>query len=233
MPTVLFAICLVAVAAPSLAYEEVAIESPGGIQGRVSFNGKRPAPAYLPVLQNADVCGERVLDDSLVVGAEGGLRDVVVELLGVKAGKPPEPAPAILDNQACVFVPRVQALVVGQSVEIRNSDPILHDAHAWLGSKTVFNLGLPEWRRVSHEFTEPGLHAIDCNVLHTWMKAYVFVAEHPYVAVTGDDGRFLLEDVPPGAYELRFWHEKLGATKRRVTVPPGQVVETELRLPTG
>lgn len=222
-------------AAPSLAYEEVEIESPGAIEGRVSFGGERPAPAYLPVLKNVDVCGERVVDDSLVVGPDGGLGGVVVELLGVNAGKPRDTTPAILDNQGCVFVPRVQALVVGQSVELRNSDPLLHDAHAWLGSKTVFNLGLPEWRRVSWEFTEPGLHAIDCNVLHTWMKAYVFVAEHPYVVVTREDGRFALNGVPPGAYDLRFWHEKLGTTTRRVSLGRGQVVDVdvELSLPRG
>lgn len=96
--------------------------------------------------------------------------------------------------------------------------PILHDAHAWLGSRTIFNLGLPEWRLVSYQFDEPGIHAIDCNVLHTWMKAWVFVADHPYVVVTGRDGRFSLEGVPAGRYEVRVWHERLGEKLKSVEV---------------
>ena len=92
-------------------------------------------------------------------------------------------------------------------------------------------MGLPEWRRVSHTFVEPGLHAIDCNVLHTWMKAWIFVADHPYATVTETDGGFVLAEVPPGAYALRIWHERLGERRRAVEIEPGQRLAVELRLP--
>lgn len=213
------------------AYEEIEVLSPGAIEGRVSYRGPRPEAAYLPVLKNADVCGERVPDESLRVSAEGGLAGAVVELVGVSAGKKRGRVAAVLDNRECAFVPRVQVVPVGGSLEIRNSDPILHDAHAWVGPKTIFNLGLPEWRRVSHTFEEPGLHAIDCNVLHTWMKAFVFVPNHPYATVTEDDGTFLLEDVPLGTYELRVWHETLGEKRRSVTVGADQRLGVELSFP--
>lgn len=217
--------------APARAYTEVEVTSPAALEGRVVLRGARPEPSFLPVLKNADVCGDRVPDESLVVGSSGGVAGVVVELVGVTAGKAPLAQPAVLDNRVCAFVPRVQALQVGQSLEIRNGDPILHDAHAWLGSKTVFNLGLPEWRRVSHTFDAPGLHAIDCNVLHTWMKAWVFVADHPYVTVTDEEGRFDLEEIPPGRHDLRIWHEKLGEKRRTVTLGPDQRLDLEIGLP--
>lgn len=201
------------------------------MSGRVRLEGPAPAAGFLPVLKNADVCGERVPDESLVVAADGGVRGVVVELLGVSSGKPLLEATAVLDNQRCAFVPRVQVLAIGQSLEIRNSDPILHDAHAWLGSRTIFNLGLPEWRRVEHVFEVPGMHAVDCNVLHTWMKAWIFVAEHPYVTVTDPGGRFVLDDVPAGTYHLRFWHEELGekTVPVSVTADGEAVVDTAFR----
>ncbi len=216
---------------PALAYRVVEPETPGRVIGRVSLVGEVPPPAFLDVFKNADVCGDRVVDDSLVVSPDRGIGGVVVELLGISSGKALPVVEAVLDNRGCTFVPRVQALVVGQALEIINGDPILHDAHAWLGARTIFNLGLPTWRRARHVFVEPGLHSVDCNVLHTWMKAWVFVAEHPYVAVTGPDGRFLLDDVPPGTYVLRLWHERLGETERSVTVRPLRPTAVEVELP--
>ncbi len=220
-------------AGPGAAYEVVPVEAPGRISGWVRLEGERPARGFLPVLKNADVCGDRVPDDGLVVSADGGVGGAVVELVGVTSGKPLPTGLATLDNRECAFVPRVQALAVGQGLEIVNSDPLLHDAHAWLGSRTIFNLGLPSWRRVTHVFSEPGLHSVDCNVLHTWMKAWVFVAEHPYVVVSGPDGRFVLDDVPAGTYELRLWHERLGEKRVPVTVRPARSVAVEVSMRQG
>ena len=226
-------VCVLLGAGPGAAYDVVSLEDPGRISGRVRLEGERPERGFLPVLKNADVCGDRVPDDGLVVSGEGGVGGVVVELAGVTSGKALPRDRATLDNRNCAFVPRVQALVVGQGLEIFNSDPILHDAHAWLGPRTIFNLGLPPWRRVTHVFSEPGLHSIDCNVLHTWMKAWVFVAEHPYVVVSGPDGGFVLDDVPPGTYDLRLWHERLGEKSVPVTVRPARSVAVDVTMRQG
>jgi len=231
---VAFALALgivLAVGPTASAYEVVDLQGAGSVSGRVRFGGERPAEAFLPVYKNADVCGERVPDGSLRVSEGGGLAGVVVEILGVAGGKPLPTGVAGLDNVRCAFVPRVQALVVGQSLELRNSDPVLHDAHARLGARTIFNLGLPSWRRVTHVLSEPGLYAIDCNVLHTWMRAWVFVSEHPYVAVTDHDGRFSLRDVPAGRYRLRLWHERLGEKRVGVAVEPHR--ESEIAVSFG
>lgn len=213
------------------AYRVIEVEDAGQVEGTIRLAGTPPAAGRLRVLQNADVCGPWVPDESLLVAESGAVAGAVVELEGISAGKSCPATVAVLDNLGCAFVPRVQALVVGQSLEIRNSDPILHDAHAWLGSRTIFNLGLPTWRRVTHVFTEPGLHAIDCNVLHTWMKAWILVRPHPYVAVTGPDGRFTLGEVPPGRYRLRVWHESLGERVREVEVGAGETLVASILYP--
>jgi plastocyanin len=148
---------------------------------------------------------------------------------GIRAGKPAHTQLAVLDNKACAFVPRVQTLTVGQTLELRNSDPILHDAHALLPSfDTLFNLGLPEWRQVRHTMQETGRIVVDCNVLHTWMRAYLIVTEHPYTAVTDAAGRFSLDQVPAGEYTLQLWHERLGEMVQAVSVGENQELSLTL-----
>ena len=210
-------------AASALAYQEVVVEHGGTISGRVVVRGQVPSPGFLPVHKNRGVCGDRVPDESLQVGSDGEVKNVAVVLDGVLAGKPAAPTLAVLDNRNCAFVPRIQTLTVGQTLELRNSDPILHDAHARLNfGETLFNLGLPVWRRVRHELRDPGLLVVDCNVLHTWMRAYIIVTEHPYATVTDAAGRFTLDQVPEGQYTLRLWHERLGKLEAAVSVRAGK-----------
>lgn len=214
------------------AYQEIAVEHGGTISGQVFVQGTVPAPGFLPVHKNRDVCGDRVPDESLQVAANGAVRNVAVILDGVRVGKAAPSPPAVLDNRDCAFVPRVQTVRVGQILELRNSDPILHDAHARLNfTETLFNLGLPVWRRVQRELREPGLIVVDCEVLHTWMRAYLVVTEHPYATVTGADGRFALDLVPPGHYQLRLWHERLGTQEVPVSISPGQQISLLVTYP--
>jgi hypothetical protein len=210
---------------PALGYQEIPVTNGGTIRGQVVLSGPIPAPGVLPVQKNRAVCGEQVPDQSLVVSPNRGVRNVAVVVEGITAGKAIQHRLAVLDNKACAFVPRVQTLVVGQTLELRNSDPILHDAHAHLPSyETLFNLGLPHWRRVRHTLRDTGRIRIDCNVLHTWMRAYLIVTAHPYATISDAEGRFSLDQIPAGAYTLRLWHERLGELSRRVSVGEKQEV---------
>ena len=217
-------------ALPAGAYREIRVENGGSIAGRVIYDGPPHTAARLPVRKNRGFCGESVADERLLVGPNRGLRNVAVWLDGIDAGKPPETAPAVLDNVACAFVPRVQVVTVGQTLRLRNSDAILHNVHARRnGFTTIFNMGLPHWSEKTHRFTQPGRVVVDCDVLHTWMRAYVIVTAHPYAAVTGSDGGFRLTHVPAGAYTIRFWHEHLGERTRPVTVHPDRKTRIRLR----
>ncbi len=213
----------------SYAYQEITVEHGGAIAGRVVFDGEAPQPRFLPVHKNRAVCGARAPDESLLVGPDGGLKNVVVVLDDIFAGKSPAVTPAVLDNKDCAFVPRVLTLTVGQALRLRNSDPILHDAHARIhGYKTLFNLGLPEWSDKTYHFEQPGRVLIDCDVLHTWMRAYVIVTEHPYTAVTDSAGSFSLQEVPPGTYTVRVWHEQLGEQTTQVAVHADRTTTLQL-----
>ena len=217
--------------APSVhAYRGITVEDGGSISGQVVFDGQTPPPVALPVHKNRAVCGESVPDESLLIDAHGGLKNVVVILDGIHTGKSHPALPALLDNKNCAFVPRVQTIAVGQPLALRNSDFILHNVHARRnGYTTIFNLGLPYWSEKTYRFTQPGHVLVDCDVLHTWMRAHIIVTDHPYSAVTDATGRFDISDIPPGEYSLRLWHERLGEQTQPVSVRTAQ--ETRVRIP--
>lgn len=195
-------------------------EPTGQVNGKVRLTGKPPVLPDNPVYKHKGQCGFEIPDERLIVGGDGALANVLVHVADIPSGRPIETGKhVVLDNRRCIFVPHVLSVSRGQTLSIRNSDPFLHDAHAWLGARTLFNVGLPVGKTVNKVLDEPGLIQINCNVRHTWMRAYVFVAENPYHTVTGADGRFVIDGLPPGTYTLRFWHELLGSTDRRVSLP--------------
>ena len=172
-----------------------------------------------------------VPDERLVTGPHGALRYAVVSLTDITAGKAvPRDRPVALDNVKCAFVPHVAAASVGQMLTIHNSDPFLHDAHALLGERTLFNVAVPKGMTVRKPLAYAGLIHLNCNVRHTWMHAYLFVAEHPYDTVTDAAGQFVIDGIPPGTYTLRVWHELLGSTERQVTVEAGKATTVDVDL---
>ena len=203
----------------------------GTLAGILRFGGSPPRPGVLRVYKERAFCGSSVPDQSLVVGPAGGVKNVVVTLSGTGLDGHAQPPGAIqLDNVGCRFAPHVQAAQVGSTLLLLNSDPILHDAHARLGRRTVFNDGLPWWRRVKRTLDRPGLLRIICELHHAWMSAYIVVSPNPFFAVTNSRGRYRIDGIPPGTYEARFWHERLGEASRRVVVEPGVQRQVDVLL---
>lgn len=206
--------------------------SSGSLRGTVKIAGTPPVRPALPVFKHPEVCGEGVPDDRLVVGPGGGIRYAVVSVEGVRGGRKPErDLTLVLDNRGCRFLPHVQVAEVGQWLEIRNSDPVLHNADARLGTDTLFNVALPPDRRVRKPLARPGLVKFTCDVRHTWMSAFVEVADHPYHAVTDAYGAYEIGDLPPGAYTVRVWHEELGTQERQVTIESGKAATADFAFP--
>jgi hypothetical protein len=204
----------------------------GTVTGTVRLAGTPPARPPLTVYKHREVCGDAVPDDRLVVGPGGGLRYAVVTLAGVRGGRKPErDLTIVLDNRACRFEPHVQTAEVGQWLELRNSDAVLHNADARLGTETLFNVALTPGRHVRKPLARAGLVAITCDVRHTWMSAFIDVADHPYHTVTDAYGAYEVRDVPPGTYTLRVWHEELGTREQPVTVEAGAAATADVTYP--
>lgn len=202
----------------------------GEIRGWVRLAGPRPPEEFQPVFKHREFCGERMPSERIRIGPDRGIADVLVTLEDVPLSRrSPAPKTAVLDNRACRFVPRVQVVPPGSRLDVRNSDPILHTVHAYLGTETLFHLALPVFRqRVWAALDRPGLTRVECDVGHTWMRAYILVRDDAFAAVTGPDGAFHLSGVPAGTFRLHAWHETLGTQEVSVTIAAGRPTSTTL-----
>ena len=204
----------------------------GTLAGTVRLSGPPPPHGVLRVHKEQAFCGSLVPDQTLVAASDGALKNVVVTLHGPGLDRRPVRPRAIqLDNIGCRFAPHVQAAPAGSKLLLLNSDVILHDAHARMGPRTLFNDGLPRWRRLTRTLRRPGVIKIICELHHAWMSAYIVVTANGFFAVTDSRGRYAIHGVPPGTYEARFWHERLGRMSRQVTVRPGTARQLDLAMP--
>lgn len=190
------------------------------IEGSVRFAGTVGEPKVVPITSDKYVCGELKDAQDLVVSAAGGIQNAVVSLQtpppGTRQygfGPPPQ-----IDQHECVFIPRIVVVPVGGTVEFLNSDRLLHNIRSKeIKHNRAFNRTQPRGRTIPITFTKAETIRVGCD-LHPWMRSWVVVAEHPFYAVTGDNGEFTLGNVPPGEYTLQVWQEALGTVTKEITV---------------
>jgi len=218
-----------------------AAEPEGTIAGTVRLQGRPPNIPLAYPEEDISVCGSEARPaQSLLLGASQAVEDVVIYLGG------PVPAvdhaswagvSAVLDQRNCEFVPRVQIARSGMTLVVKNSDPVLHVVRleSMSGTNTPAPLltvatpyagfsrswKLPDWR-------EPTLLRAGSDSGHNWMAGYIAVLPHPWAAVTDQDGRFVIRDVPPGSYKLYAWHEALGTLTRDIKVAAGREAMVEM-----
>jgi plastocyanin len=159
----------------------------------------------------------------VVIGDHGELANAVVYLksgLGSYHFDTPS-VPAVLDQQACMYVPRVVAVMTGQTLQVKNEDPTAHNIHFMPHSNKQWNFSMPSGGdALETHFDKPELAIpVMCNV-HPWMRAFLFVFADPYFALTTKTGAFELKGVPPGTYTVEAWQEKFGTQDQTVTIGP-------------
>jgi plastocyanin len=197
------------------------------ITGTVTYTGK--VPNLKPLAMDADpACAAKhsspVANEMLVLGAGNVMANVMVRVKTPVPGNFPAPSkPAIIDQDGCQYHPHVLGVMVGQPLKLHNSDGLLHNVHALPKVNTPFNMAMPANRtEADHTFgKEEGMFLVKCDV-HPWMSAYVGVFANPFFAVSGKDGKFTIEGLPAGTYEVEAWHEKLGTKSGTVTVADGK-----------
>jgi plastocyanin len=216
-----------------LSYEAITVSDGGTIVGEVKYAGDPPAPEKIDVTKDPNICGtEPKLSPALVVGANKGIKDVVASLPSIQKGKAlgkPE-KPPVLDQKNCEYHPYAQIIPVNTTLEIINSDDVLHNVKTKGGAKTSFNIAQPKFKRkLTVEFKNPEIVQVECNV-HGWMNAIIVVEDNPYDALTDANGSFNITDVPPGKYTLKVWHSKLGEQTKEVTVGPKEEVKVAFEM---
>lgn len=204
------------------AYKEIDVKDGGTITGIVKYDGDVPAVKVLKVDKDEQTCGhENKQSEELVINGESrGIKNVVVSLVDIAAGKKAEAtAAAVLDQKECLFTPHVLAVSAGASVDLLNSDNVMHNLHSWSIKNPGFNEGVSGGGKLTKKFDIPEVVKITCDV-HKWMSSFIVVKANPYFAVTDENGRFKIENVPSGSYKIEAWQEKLGKKTSDVAVRP-------------
>ena len=191
----------------------------GTIKGKVVFAGPMPAQKKLDVTIDQYVCGNAKESEELAISPQRELRNAVVWIDDPPPNaKPPAlPQKAEMDQTKCVFVPHIVIVPAGGTVDFLNSDRLLHNIHTTPKVNPAINRTQPKDRTSPYTFEKPEIVRINCD-LHSWMQAWVVVAPHPFYALTGADGQFSFDNLPPGQYKLQVWHERLGTVPATVTV---------------
>jgi hypothetical protein len=195
----------------------------GSVKGRFLIDGAPPKLEPLQITKDIEYCGsKKPVKETVVVGDDGGLANVVVFLRVPRRGKvevhPDYQAqlsePVVLDNNGCAFKPHITLVRVGQPFVIKNSDPIGHNTKASLVANGQFNITVPAGQETKTPLTrtENIPLPVNCNI-HPWMEAHILVQDHPYMAVSAEDGAFEIANIPAGKHEFQLWHEAAGYLK--------------------
>lgn len=208
-------------------------EGNGTIVGVARFDGPKPRRARLAMIEKGGkpshcrhLHKEPLLDENILISDKGAIKNVFVY---IKKGAPrkdyPLPKkPAILNQVKCMFQPRVQGVRVGQEFVMKNGDPLLHNVRSYSFRNRAFNIAQPANspdRKKVFRAKERAI-MIQCDI-HPWMKAYYFVMDHPFFAVTDDNGKFSIQGLPPGDYTLSAWHEVYKEQSTKIKVGSGTI----------
>lgn len=196
----------------------------GTVTGTIKFTGAKPVMAKIDMSDEA-TCKAKYpaapTKEDVMVNANGTLGNVFVY---VKSGLPASyqaPAPGkevVLDQNGCRYHPHVFGVMVGQTIEIKNSDGIAHNIKAKGVKNRPFNISQPNSMTTERSFSTPEVMVpLECNV-HGWMNAWVGVVANPFFAVSDATGKFTISGLPPGTYVIEAWQEKYGTQTATVTV---------------
>lgn len=217
-------VCLAAGGAPG-AGSPATVPKPlsTGVKGVVKVQGTVPKPMRIdmspdPKCPQAHSGG--TMTDDIVADSSGGLQDVIVYVsqgLGDAKFEPPK-EPAVIEQKGCMYKPHVVVVRANQELKVVNSDATTHNIHPAPNNNRELNQTQPPGVPFSMTFAREEIAIpVKCNI-HPWMHSSIAVFKHPYFAVTGKDGSFQIENLPPGSYTITAWHEKLGTAMQKITV---------------
>lgn len=208
----------------------------GNFRGKVVVKGAIPTPGLLFTGGTAPdaLCRADIPNESVVSGAGNGLANVIVFLRRVPRNVdiPAVPAePVILDQVGCKFIPRSTVVRVGQPITLKNSDPTTHNVKGNGLSFTINETLGPNSAKDSMARRAEGKPAeIVCN-FHSWMRGWVLPLDHPWGAVTSQDGEFEINGVPSGEMEFAVFHEGTQIVGNlKVNIEPDGTVERTIEV---
>ena len=216
----------------SVPYTPLALSAVGSIAGNIKLDGPAP-PDTTTITVDQPICG--TTPEAATVATSKGVSNAIVWIAGVKSGKDlPVEKRTELSSEKCAIDPRVQAVVVGTTVNVYNEDRLIHrlafvrGAHDTLTQMPFFNGG----QVVASErlATRPGIVEVRC-ALHPWTRGYIAVFDHPYFAVTDANGAFTIDSLAPGTYRMMVWHEGMAQpVAQRIQVAANAPAKVDLAI---
>ena len=214
------------------AYEEGDVSNGGTITGTVKIAGDVPETKMLTVDKDQEACGhDPIASEALLVSSDKNVKSAVVSITNISKGKKferPAKNPTI-DQKGCVFIPHLAMIPPGSTIDLLNSDSVMHNLHSWSIKNTAFNEGVAGGGKLQKKFEFPETVKMTCDV-HKWMTAWLVVQDNPYCAITDENGKFKIEGVPAGTYTVQVWQESLGNVKQEVTVEAGGEAKADFEL---
>ena len=220
------------------AYQEMEVSNGGSIQGKVTLTGNMPYPRiyHLILFPNIDMCAEidtddemnRVLED-FKVSPDGGLKDVVVTLEHVDAGKPFNKEPINITAENCKFLPDVNVIRQGESFKIDNIDAVMHNSQVYQKErgKILLNIPIPAEEVSDGKITFKKKYKIMQMIcgMHEFMQTWGYRVQNPYYAQTKIDGNFKIDNIPPGEYKVTAWHYLIKRQSQKLKIAAGETFD--------
>ncbi|MCZ6690151.1 MAG: carboxypeptidase regulatory-like domain-containing protein [Planctomycetota bacterium] len=217
-------------------YTGGAVQDGGSISGTVKYSGEVPKQGTITPNKDKEVCGDSIDKDILLVSStNNGIKNVLVSITNITKGKEAKiqgkENPAVLDQKGCMYVPHVMVVDAGSWVVYKNSfDPISHNTNVASKFGQSFNKMLATGGASDPiQLKEAERMKIKCDI-HPWMSAYLWVMESPYWALTGEDGSFKIDNVPPGTYKVKFWQERCKKVEKNITVEAGKDADADAEM---
>ena len=228
----------VSVSIPGWAYQEIEVKNGGTIQGKATLVGKMPFPRiyHLILFPNIDMCAEIDTDDEMnrvlndfKVSPDGGLKDVVVTIQQVDAGKPFNKDPINIVAENCKFLPDVSIIRQGETFKVDNLDAVMHNSQVYQKErgKILLNIPIPAEEVSEGKITFKKKYKIMQMIcgMHEFMQTWGYRVQNPYYSQTKIDGNFKIDNVPPGEYKLTAWHYLMKKQTQKIKIASGETID--------
>jgi len=227
----------------SSAYQEIEVTNGGTIKGKAIMTGKMPYPRvyHLILFPNIDMCAEietddemnRVLDD-FKISEDGGLKDVVITLEHVEAGKPFNKKPILIDSENCKFIPDVNAVRQGEEFKVNNIDAVMHNSQVYQAErgKIIQNLPVPPEDVTDGKVTFQKnfkIFQMICG-MHEFMQTWGYRVQNPYYFITKLGGEFKIDNIPPGDYLLNAWHYLMKPHSQKISIAKNETISANFEF---
>jgi len=222
------------------AYQEIEVKNGGTLQGKAALTGGIPQPRvfHLVLFPNLDMCAEVDTDDELnrvlfdfITDEQKGLKDVVITLDKVEAGKPFPNKPINILSEKCKFFPAVSVIPQGGTFFVDNQDAVMHNSQVYQKErgKIILNIPIPaeeisEGKVVFQKHYK--IFQMICG-MHEFMQTWGFRVHNPYYFQTKVDGNYKIENIPPGEYTVNAWHYLMKFRSNKITISEGETVNLD------